>query len=182
MTTKLIWRNARRSVQDYLIYIVTMILCVMLFYAFLSITSRYYQPDIGTTYDFTFLSGGVRMAVLLVALLLLFLIYTVNRYMLRRRQKEFAVQLLLGMEQRSVAWLFFAETLLMGALSVGMGIGLGVICSQWITAMLYTDYGQAYHFVWTLFPDTVLWTIGYFAICLCDLSLCSRANECTDDP
>ena len=80
-----------------------------------------------------------------------FLIYTVNRYMLRRRQKEFAVQLLLGMEQRSVAWLFFAETLLMGALSVGMGIGLGVICSQWITAMLYTDYGQAYHFVWTLF-------------------------------
>lgn len=72
MTTKLIWRNARRSVQDYLIYIVTMILCVMLFYAFLSITSRYYQPDIGTTYDFTFLSGGVRMAVLLVALLLLF--------------------------------------------------------------------------------------------------------------
>ena len=27
--------------------------------------------------------------------------------------------------------------------------------------MLYTDYGQAYHFVWTLFPDTVLWTIGY---------------------
>ena len=171
MTTKLIWRNARRSVQDYLIYIVTMILCVMLFYAFLSITSRYYQPDIGTTYDFTFLSGGVRMAVLLVALLLLFLIYTVNRYMLRRRQKEFAVQLLLGMEQRSVAWLFFAETLLMGALSVGMGIGLGVICSQWITAMLYTDYGQAYHFIWTLFPDTVLWTIGYFAICLCAVGL-----------
>lgn len=42
MTTKLIWRNARRSVQDYLIYIVTMTLCVMLFYAFLSITSRYY--------------------------------------------------------------------------------------------------------------------------------------------
>ena len=171
MTTKLIWRNARRSVQNYWIYIVTMTLCVMLFYAFLSITSRYYQPDIGTTYDFTFLSGGVRMAVLLVALLLLFLIYTVNRYMLRRRQKEFAVQLLLGMEQRSVAWLFFAETLLMGALSVGMGIGLGVICSQWITAMLYTDYGQAYHFIWTLFPDTVLWTIGYFAICLCAVGL-----------
>lgn len=26
-------------------------------------------------------------------------------------------------------------------------------------------------FLWTLFPDTVLWTIGYFALCLCAVGL-----------
>ena len=44
---KILLRNTRRSVKDYLVYMVTLALCAALFYAFLSITSRYYQPDIG---------------------------------------------------------------------------------------------------------------------------------------
>lgn len=43
MYAKLVFRNAKRSVKDYLIYIVTMTICVTLFYSFLSISSRYYQ-------------------------------------------------------------------------------------------------------------------------------------------
>ena len=51
MYAKLVFRNAKRSVKDYLIYIVTMTICVTLFYAFLSVSSRYYHPDIGSAYD-----------------------------------------------------------------------------------------------------------------------------------
>ena len=39
MYGKLILRSARRSVQDYLIYLVTLTMCVGLFYAFLSISA-----------------------------------------------------------------------------------------------------------------------------------------------
>ena len=35
MYAKLVFRNAKRSVKDYLIYIVTMTICVTLFYSFL---------------------------------------------------------------------------------------------------------------------------------------------------
>ena len=42
MYAKLIFKNAKRSGKDYLIYIVTMTLCVTLFYAFLSISSTHY--------------------------------------------------------------------------------------------------------------------------------------------
>ena len=45
MYAKLVFRNAKRSVKDYLIYIVTMTICVTLFYSFLSISSRYYPSD-----------------------------------------------------------------------------------------------------------------------------------------
>ena len=41
MYAKLIFKNAKRSGKDYLIYIVTMTLCVTLFYAFLSISSTH---------------------------------------------------------------------------------------------------------------------------------------------
>ena len=90
MYAKLVFRNAKRSVKDYLVYIVTMTICVTLFYAFLSISSSYYSPDIGSEYDFTLLSDGMKIAICMITLLLLFLIRFVNHYMLRRKQKEFA--------------------------------------------------------------------------------------------
>ena len=164
MYAKLVLRNAKRSVKDYLIYIVTMTICVTLFYSFLSISSSYYQPDIGSEYDFTMLSDGMKVAICAVTLVLLFLIRFVNNYMLRRRQKEFAVQAVMGMEQRTIGRLFFAETFVMGMISIGIGIVLGVFCSQFITAMLLTSYGKSYELSWTLFPDTVLLTVCFFII------------------
>ena len=164
MYAKLVFRNAKRSAKDYLVYIVTMTICVMLFYAFLSITSRYYNPGIGTEYDFTFVSDGMKMAICAVTLLLLFLIRYVNNYMLRRKQKEFAIQSVMGMEQRTVAWIFFAETFLMGVISIITGIFSGVFCSQFITGMLLSAYDQDYKLSWTFFPDTVILTICFFSL------------------
>lgn len=162
MYAKLIFQNAKRSAKDYLIYLVTMTICVALFYSFLSISSRYYQPDIGSAYDVTLLGGGMKFAICLITLCLLFLIRFVNQYMLRRRQKEFAVQAVMGMEQTTLARLFFAETFIMCGISIVCGIAFGVVCSQFITAMLLTSYGAHYRLSCTLFPDTVLWTAGFF--------------------
>lgn len=164
MYAKLVLRNAKRSVKDYLIYIVTMTICVTLFYSFLSISSSYYQLNIGSEYDFTMLSDGMKVAICAVTLVLLFLIRFVNNYMLRRRQKEFAIQAVMGMEQRTIGRLFFAETFVMGMISIVIGIFLGVFCSQFITAMLLTSYGKSYELSWTLFPDTVLLTVCFFII------------------
>lgn len=166
MYAKLVFRNARRSIQDYLVYILTMTICVTLFYSFLSISSSYYEPDIGTEYDFTMLSDGMKLAICAVTLILLFLIRFVNHYMLRRKQREFALQSVMGMEQRIIGWLFFAETFLMGLVSIAAGIFLGVFCSQFITALLLTSYGKQYEITWTLFPDTVLLTAGFFILSL----------------
>lgn len=160
MYAKLVYRNAKRSAKDYLIYIVTLTICVTLFYAFLSISSSYYQPDIGTAYEITAFSDGIKLAVCAITLLLLFLIRYVNSYMLRRRQKEFAVQSIMGMEQKQSAG-SFCRNFLMGAISIAIGIALGVLCSQFMSAMLLASYGHSYELTWTLFPDTVLWTVGF---------------------
>lgn len=164
MYAKLVFRNAKRSIKDYLVYIVTLTICVTLFYSFLSISSSYYKPDIGSEYDFTLLSDGMRMAICAVTLLLLFLIRFVNHYMMRQKQKEFAIQAVLGMEQKTIGRLFFAETFIMGMISIAAGIFLGAFCSQFITAMLLTSYGKSYELSWTLFPDTVKLTVVFFVL------------------
>lgn len=161
---KLVLKNTRRSARDYLIYFVTMTLCVTLFYGFLSVTSRYYAPDIGVEYDLDLMSDGMKLAICLVSLLLLFLIWYANRYMVRSRQKEFALQTIMGMERRTTAGLFFAETFLMGLFSIGCGIILGMLGAQFVTAMLLNSYGRSYRFSWTFFSDTAALTIAFFVL------------------
>lgn len=164
MYAKLVLRSARRSVGDYLIYLVTLTLCVGLFYAFLSISSRHYHPDIGAEFDLTFLSDGMKVAVCGVTLLLWFLIRYVNRYMLRQKQPTLAIQGVLGMESRTMAWLFFAETFCVSLLALGLGILLGVVLSQFITALLLASYGQPFQLTFSLYPDTVGLTLAFFAV------------------
>lgn len=173
MYAKLVWRSAKQSVKDYLVYIVTITICVMLFYSFLSISSRYYHPDIGSEYDLTLLSDGMKAAICAITLLLLFLIRFVNNYMLRRKQKEFALQAIMGMEQKVIGRLFLAETFGMGLLSIVLGIALGVLCSQFITAMLLTSYGKSYELCWTLFPDTAALTVCFFVLSFLAVGLCN---------
>ena len=164
MYAKLVIRNAKRSVKEYLVYLVTMTICVTLFYSFLSISSRYYRPDIGSEYNFRILGEGMKYAICAVTLLLLFLIRYVNHYMLRSRQKEFALQAVMGMEQKTIGRIFFAETFVMGMIAIAAGIFFGVFGSQFITAMVLTSYGKSYQISWMLFPDTVLLTVGFFVL------------------
>ena len=161
MYAKLVFRNAKRSVKDYLVYIVTMTICVTLFYAFLSISSSYYSPDIGSEYDFTLLSDGMKIAICMITLLLLFLIRFVNHYMLRRKQKEFAVQSIMGMEQKTIGRIFFAETLIMGMFSILIGIFatwiLGMICEA---IGLYVPDGKDFYSLYPTFRMIDLGALG----------------------
>lgn len=162
MYKKLIFQNVKQSLKDYLIYIITITICVTLFYAFLSISSSYYNPNIGSEYDFTLLAGGMKLSVILVTLIILFLIKYVNKYIFLRKQKEIAIQAVMGMEKKTISLLFFVENFIIGMFSVIIGIFLGMIFSQFITAMLLSDYGSSYKFSWMLFPDTVSITILFF--------------------
>ena len=45
MYAKLALENVKKSTKDYLIYIVTLTACISMFYAFLSISSNYYDKS-----------------------------------------------------------------------------------------------------------------------------------------
>jgi len=162
MYVKLAIRNVKRSAKDYLIYLLTMVLSVGLFYGFLSITSPFYNNRLPIQMNLEYFSGKMRIIVPLIALLLIFLITYVNRYMIKRREKEFALQIIMGMEQRTVAYLFFIEMLLMGLVAVVLGILLGTLMSQIISAIILTSFGESYQIYFSVYPDTIAWTLLFF--------------------
>ncbi|MDF2869371.1 MAG: hypothetical protein K0R05_946 [Anaerocolumna sp.] len=159
MYGKLALRNAKKSVKDYIIYILTLTICVGLFYAFLSVCSNYYVSSLPVEYNLEMLQQLMRFPVIGITALLIFLIQYVNNYMLHRKQKEFAIQTLLGMEQKHTALLFFAETLMMGLISIGIGILLGVFFSQILTLHIMNFFEEEYSLHFSVYPDTVLITV-----------------------
>ena len=76
MYAKLALENVKKSTKDYLIYIVTLTACISMFYAFLSISSNYYDPNIGAEFNLDILGDGIKYAILLITVLLLSVMFS----------------------------------------------------------------------------------------------------------
>lgn len=164
MFVKLALRNVQRTARDYLIYMITLILSIGMFYGFYSLVSPYYSATLPIQMHLSILKQVMKVAVPMVGLLSVFLISYVNAYMFRRKQKEFAVENIIGMDQGTVAVLFFLETLIMGAAAVILGIMLGIFLSQVISIVVVQSFGEIYRLHFTVFPDTLLGTVLFFGL------------------
>lgn len=164
MYKKIMYKNIKKNWKDYLIYVITLTLCVAIYYAFLSICSRYYHPNIGVEYSISWLAKPLIGGITVVTLTILFLIKYVNQYMFRKKQKEFGVMNIIGVEKKQIAKIFFYETLSMGIIALVIGVLLGTILSQLINILLMQLYNQKYKFFISLFPDTVLITLIFFLV------------------
>ena len=91
----------------------------------------------------TLLSDGMKIAICMITLLLLFLIRFVNHYMLRRKQKRVCCPVHYGNGTKNHWQDFLCRNTDYGYVFHLIGIFCGVFCSQFITAMLLTAYGKA---------------------------------------
>ena len=131
-TIKLSFRNIKKSFKDYAIYFFTLILGVAIFYVFNSIESQTVLLDVTeSTYGIIDMMTTMISAVsVFVAFILGFLIIYASRFLMKRRNKEFGIYMLLGMGKRKISMILFLETKLIGIKSLVIGLGLGVLHSQ----------------------------------------------------
>ena len=164
MLFKLSFRNITRSIKDYAIYFFTLVLGVTLFYVFNSVGSQAAVLELNNSRKLIvdllakILSG---MSVLVVFILGALIIYA-SRFLIKRRNKEFAIYLTLGMSKRKISRLLFFETLMIGVISLGVGLLLGIGVSQLISvliAKLFETNMDKFTFVFSekAFFDTILY-------------------------
>ncbi|KYH34562.1 bacitracin export permease protein BceB [Clostridium tepidiprofundi DSM 19306] len=164
MYTKVFLGNARRAIKDYIVYIVTLTLCVSLFYAFMSLSSSKYRLIVGSKYKLTNMLFYIKYSTYAITAAMIFLVNYVNKYMIKRRKREFANYVLLGMEQTNVALMFFVETLIIGLVAIVIGILIGCLFSQVLTVLICTTIGSNVSFKLNLYIDTVVITIIFFLV------------------
>ena len=124
-------RLARMGIQKnkklYTPYILTCIGMVMMFYIilFLSISPSVRGMAGGDTMQLILRLGSIVMGFFAA----IFLFYT-NSVLMRRRKKEFGLYNILGMGKKNLAAVMFWETVYVAALSLSMGLLVGILFSK----------------------------------------------------
>ncbi len=167
MLFKLSLKNIKKSFKDYAIYFLTLVLGVAIFYVFNALDSQEAMLQLTETEKEIislmneFLSG----VSILVAIILGFLIIYASRFLIKRRKKEFGIYLTLGMGKRKVSKILLMETVIIGLISLAVGLGLGIIASQFmsiVVAKLFEADMSRFEFVFS--EAAMLKTVMYYAI------------------
>ena len=132
---KLIMKNVGKNIRDYLIYFLTLMISVSVFYAFNSISDQPAFSEMGMTKTLLYDQLGILLSTLtvLIAVVLAFLIIYANQFLLKRRKKELGLYMVLGMKKGRISRIFAGETFCVGVIALVTGLCLGVALSQGIS-------------------------------------------------
>lgn len=163
---KLAWGNLRRTFRDFAIYFATLMLSVALFYSFSTLTNQTVFVGLGSSTSSLMLRMGELIRGLSIFLMIIIgiLIVYANIFFMRRRVKEFATYLLLGMKKTSLALVILIENILVGISALVMGLIVGVVISQFSSLAilkLFNTPVERFHFL--LIPDAFVFTACMFA-------------------
>lgn len=167
MLFKLSIKNITKSIKDYAIYFFTLVLGVAIFYVFNAIDSQTVMLNVSSSTSeiirlMTTILGGVSV---FVSFILGFLIIYASRFLIKRRNKEFGIYLTLGMSKRKISLILFFETLIIGAISLGVGLALGIVLSQLMSILVANMFEvDLTKFQFTFSSSAAIKTLLYFSI------------------
>lgn len=159
---KLSLRNARRQARDYLVYFVTVVMAAALLYAFNALT---FSREIQTLAEgMEMLPLMIAMATMVVVCVFGWLVSYTTKFMLLRRGRELGIYLLIGLENRQVARLFFLENLAVGGCALALGVVLGGLLYQMFRALVMALFRLPYPFVFAFSPAALALTVACFLL------------------
>ena len=163
MLFKLSLGNAKRSVKDYLIYIVTITIAFSLMFSFNLISN---SKDI---LDLADMMKNFRIAMIFVSLIVCFVLGFLINYMIKfifkRRSKEFGLYLLLGISKKDISLMFILENLILGFISLVLSFFVGILLSTIISSIILNIFNAPYLVkLPTDYLVPILLSLGYFLL------------------
>ncbi|MGI5978765.1 MAG: FtsX-like permease family protein [Oscillospiraceae bacterium] len=167
MFSELAYKNVRRSMKDYLIYLLTLTFGVCLFYMFNSIDAQAAMMTLSSAQaDYLqTLSRSIDYISVFISVVLGFLVVYANGFLIKRRKKELGIYLTLGMDKGRLSRLLMLETFFIGLFALAVGLVVGVFASQGfsvVTARMFKANLDNFHFVYS--GAALKKTLLYFGI------------------
>ncbi len=167
MLFKLSLKNIKKSFKDYLIYFFTLILGVAIFYVFNSIDGQNIMLTMSksTSQAFNMINNVLSSVSVFVSFVLGFLIIYASSFLMKRRNREFGIYMTLGMSKGRISKILFFETLSIGAISLVIGLGIGIALSQIMSIVVANMFDvDMSKFTFTFSSSAMVKTIIYFGI------------------
>ena len=155
-------RNAKRQARDYLVYFVTVVMAAALLYSFNGLV--FSQEIITLSKGISVLPLMIVLASVVVVCVFGWLVAYATRFMLLRRGRELGLYLLIGLENRQLARLFFLENLAVGGCALVLGTALGGLFYQAFRAIVLALFGLPYAFSFGFSLPALGLTVLYFAL------------------
>ncbi len=174
MLNKLAFRNAKRSMRDYIVYLVTMAAVAAMMFAF---NSLIFSEDIRSMCsEAGVLAAMLGMITFFIVLIVAWLINYMAKFMLEKRSREFATYLLIGLKKKNLSRLYMKENLLVGTAAFFIGLGVGTLLQQIIMTVFYSVFSEDYQLHVQMNIGCLVMTAGcYFACYLFALTRNKRA-------
>lgn len=174
--SKLSLRNARRQTGDYLIYFTTIVLAAALLYAFNGLA---FSSELLTLSEYMeVLPMMIVFASIVVVGIFGWLVSYATGFMLSRRSRELGTYILIGLEKREVARLFFLENLIVGGFAFALGLLCGNLLYQALRAILLALFSCPYHFTLAFSFQAAGLTFVYFTMIYLLALIKSRKRIC----
>lgn len=167
MSFKLAFKNMKKNMKDYVIYFLTLVLGVAIFYIFNSMDAQQASMVLSESKRqiIELMLQVLGIVSVFVTIVLGFLIVYANNFLVKRRKKEFGLYMLLGMGKRNISVILLLETLLVGIFSLVIGLIVGIFGSQLmsiVVAKMFEADLTGFKFVFS--EDALIKTVMYFAI------------------
>ena len=156
LSSKLAFSNLKQNRKLYYPFALAVILTTMILYSFIALATT---PHLEASYGGRTARAVLGFGSFVVQLVVVILVAYANGYVMKNRSKELGLYSVLGMEKKHLLIMTLWELLFFYVLTVGVGLGLGLLFDRLIFALLLKCMGLPVVIQSTFQIDAVLNTL-----------------------
>lgn len=155
-------KNIQRNLSNYFLYIASMVFSIVIYFTFVTLK---YNDDLSALKQSSQQIKGLMSAssVVLLFFIVIFMAYS-NSFFMKKRKKEVALYSLLGVRKQKIGLMLFFENLVIGLVSLVLGIVLGFFMSQGLLMILVRLMGYEVVGSLTFSMEALINTTGIFTL------------------
>ena len=138
LSSKLAFSNLKQNRKLYYPFAIAVILTTMILYSFIALATT---PHLEASYGGRTARSVLGFGSFVVQLVVIILVAYANGYVMKNRSKELGLYSVLGMEKKHLLVMTLWELLIFYILTVGVGLGLGLLFDRLIFALLLKCMG-----------------------------------------
>ncbi|MEB4816156.1 ABC transporter permease [Bacillus thuringiensis] len=152
-------KNIKGNLNNYLLYIFSMVISVVICYTF---NSLLYTPEIKNAVNN--MEGTMsQTSFVLIGFVAVFIGYS-NAFFTKKRKKEVGLYSLLGVRKKTIARMLFFENVIIGAITLICGLVLGIILSRLFIMLLLKLVGAPVDVSFSIPMEAIMTTTITFTV------------------
>lgn len=158
---KTAWNNLKKNAKNYVPYLLTCVITVMMFYVMCAIGKNDGISEMAGASNLQIILSYMNYIIGIFAVVFLF--YT-NSFLIKQRKKEFGLFEILGMDKANLAKLMCWETLITTVISLGAGILSGLLMGRLMFLILLKMLQFSVPLKFAVEPEALIQTMILFVL------------------